>query len=131
MNVITRKYHVRYSLFGLLNDNIQSSLCCSPVGHYSHNWCVLFLSVLIPGNELCYFWMVDVSRRASYKITLVGLFVRLFVCPSPPPSLIFLKIGSLVFSNIVNDDRCPWYLVTDEARFLRKKKLVIRIWARN
>ena len=32
----------------------------------------------------------------------------------------FLKIGSLVFSDIVHDDNWPWYLVTDEARFLKK-----------
>ena len=49
------------------------------------------------------YWTLDVSRRASYEITLV----RLSVCPSVCPSLSFLKIG---------------YLVTDEARFLKKKK---------
>ena len=39
------------------------------------------------------------------------------------PSLSFLKIGSLVFSDIVHDDSWPWYLVTDGTRFLKKKKL--------
>ena len=43
------------------------------------------------------------------------------VCLSVCPSLHFLKIGSLVFCDIVHDDSWPWILVTDEARFLRKK----------
>ena len=47
--------------------------------------------------------------------------VRLSVSPSLRPSLSFLKIGSLVFSDIVHDDSWPWYLVTDKARFLKNK----------
>ena len=43
------------------------------------------------------------------------------VCPSDRPSLSFLKIGSLVFCDVVHDDSWPWYLVTDKARFLEKK----------
>ena len=35
------------------------------------------------------------------------------------PSLSFLKIGSLVFSDIVHDDSWPWYLMTDRARFFK------------
>ena len=47
----------------------------------------------------------------------------LSVClSSVHPSLTFLKIGSLVFSDIVHYDSWPWYLVTAEARFLEKKK---------
>ena len=42
-------------------------------------------------------WTLDVSRIASYEITLI----RVSVCPSVCPSLIFLKIGSLVFSDII------------------------------
>ena len=68
-------------------------------------------------------WTLDVSRTASYEITLARLSVR--------PSLSFLKIGSLVFSDIVNHDSWPWYLVTDGARFLKKKKkLTAQIWAK-
>ena len=37
------------------------------------------------------------------------------------PSLGFLKIGWLVFSDIVHEDSWPWYLVTDGARFKKKK----------
>ena len=71
------------------------------------------------------------SRTASYKITLVRLSVCPSVCPSVRPSLSFLKIKSLVFSDIVHDDSWSWYLVTDRARFLKKKrKLVARIWAK-
>ena len=62
-----------------------------------------------------HFWTLDVSRTAPCEITLV----RLSVCPSVLPSLSFLKIGSLVFSDIVHDDSWPWYLVA--ARFLKKK----------
>ena len=43
------------------------------------------------------------------------------VSPSVRPSPGFLKIGSLVFSDIVYDDSWAWYLVTEEARFFRKK----------
>ena len=44
--------------------------------------------------------MLDVCRIASYEMTLI----RVSVCPSVCPSLIFLKIGSLVFSDMINDD---------------------------
>ena len=47
--------------------------------------------------------------------------VRLSARLSVRPSLSFLKIGSLVLSDIVHDDILPLYLVTDEARFLKKK----------
>ena len=50
------------------------------------------------------YWMLDFSRRASYEIALVSLFVRLSV----HPSLSFLKIGSLVFFDIVHDASRPW-----------------------
>ena len=68
----------------------------------------------LPPLILCsyfYYWTLDGSWAASYEIT----FVRLSVCQS----LIFLKIGSLVFSDIVHDDSRPWSLVTDGARFLQ------------
>ena len=45
------------------------------------------------------YWTLDVDQTASYIITLV----RLSVCPS----LNLLKIGSLVFSDIVHDDSWP------------------------
>ena len=53
--------------------------------------------------------------------SLVRLSVCLFVCPSVHLSLTFLKLGPLVFSDIVHDDNWPWYVKTDEARFLKKK----------
>ena len=36
-------------------------------------------------------------------------------------SVCLSAIGSLVFSDIVHDDSWRWYLVTDGARFLKKK----------
>ena len=73
--------------------------------------------VFLPGEDcFIFFWTVNVSLTASYEITLLGLSVY----PSVHPSLSFLKIGSL-FSDIVHSDSWPWYLVTDEARFLKKK----------
>ena len=51
------------------------------------------------------------------------------VCPAVRPSLTFLKTESLAFSDIVHDDSWPWYLVTDQARIL-KKKLMARIWVK-
>ena len=47
--------------------------------------------------------------------------VCLSVCPSDRPSLTFLRIGSLVFSDKVHDYSWPWCLVTDKARFLKPK----------
>ena len=57
-----------------------------------------------------------------HEVTLaVCPSVRPSFRPSARPSLSFLKIGSLVLSDIVHDDIWPLYLVTDEARFLKKK----------
>ena len=44
------------------------------------------------------------------------------------PSLSFLKIGSLLSSDIVHDDSWPWYLMTDSQ--ISEKKLVARISAK-
>ena len=63
--------------------------------------------------DLTYFGTLDVSRTASYEITLVHLSVH----PSVRPSLSFLKIESLVFSDIVHDDSQPSHLVTDKPGF--------------
>ena len=49
------------------------------------------------------FRMVDVSRTASFEITRMRLSVCLSVRPSARPSLRFLKIESLVFSDTVHD----------------------------
>ena len=57
--------------------------------------------------------MLDVSRTRSYEINLARLPVRQL--------LRFLKTGSLAFSDIVHGDSWPWYLVTDEGRFLKKE----------
>ena len=65
-------------------------------------------------EHLLWCWTLDVSRTASYEITLV----RLSVCPS----LSFLIIGSLVFSDMVHHDSCPWYIVNWKARFLKRTK---------
>ena len=54
-----------------------------------------------------FYWTLDPSWTASNEITLV----RLSVCPSV---ITFFKIESLVFFDIVHDDRWPWYLVTEE-----------------
>ena len=43
------------------------------------------------------------------------------VCPSIHSSLSFLKIGLVGFSDIAHDYNYPWHLVTDWARFLKKK----------
>ena len=68
---------------------------------------------------------LDVNLTVSYEITLVRLSIR----PSVHLSLGFLKIGSLVFSDIVHDDSWPWDPVTDAATFLIKI-MAARIWAK-
>ena len=47
-----------------------------------------------------------VGQRPMKSLSSVRLSVR--------------PIGSLVFSDVVHDDSWPWYLVTDETRFLKK-----------
>ena len=51
-----------------------------------------------------FYQTLNVSRTTSYEITLVRLSVPLSVCPSARPSLSFLKIGSIVFSDVVHDE---------------------------
>ena len=55
------------------------------------------------GNVGFIFWMLDVSRTASYEITLVRQSVCPFVCP-PVVTSSFLQIESLVLPDIVYDD---------------------------
>ena len=65
----------------------------------------------------------------SSLLLSIRLSVRPSVHPFVCPSLSFLKIGSFVFSDIVHDDSWPWYVRTDEARFLKKKKKKIVAWS--
>ena len=62
------------------------------------------------------------------RLTLVDSILlnhsRTSVRLSVYPSLSFLKIGLLVFSDTVHDDNWPRYLVTEEARFLKRKKKI-------
>ena len=74
----------------------------------------LFLSLFNIGRSML------VGQRPMKSLSYVCASVRLSVRPRARPSLSFLKIGSLVFP-IVHDDGWPWYLVTDEARILKKK----------
>ena len=82
----------------------------------------LVISDIFKSNLLKYFfflfymekflcWTLDVSRTTSYEITRLSVL----------RSLSFLKIGSLVFSDIVQVGSWPWYLVTDGTRFMKKK----------
>ena len=65
----------------------------------------LFIFPMLFNNlKVLHFWTLDVSLTVSYEITLSRLTVILNVCLSVRPSLNFLKIGSLVFSNTVPDD---------------------------
>ena len=50
------------------------------------------------------------------SLSSVGLSARLSVRPFIRPSLTFLKIGSLDFSDVVHDDSWRWHLVTDEEK---------------
>ena len=59
----------------------------------------LILFTLILTFIVISFWMLDFSWTVSYE-----------------------KFGSLVFSDIVNDDSWPWYLGTDKVRFFGGKK---------
>ena len=104
-------------------------LCCQTRGHKKYSQILSSESITFFIASWCLHvefldnWTLDVSRTASYEIIIVFLSVR--------PSRSFLKIGSLVFSDILHDDSWPWYLVTDETRFLGKKnKFAARIWVK-
>ena len=56
---------------------------------------------------------IIVGKRPMKSLTSVSLSV----CVS---TLTFLKIELFIFSDIVHDDSWPWYLVIEEARFLKK-----------
>ena len=84
---------------------------------------LIFLAIM---HALFKFWMLNFGWTTYHEITLVNLSVPLSISLSVHPSLNFIKIGSLVFSNIVNDESWPWYLVTEKARIL-KKHLVAQI----
>ena len=100
---------IRWHLAALDSNNLLRS---SQYSSTSHELQILRYS---SNGHINICWTLDVSRTASYEVTLVR--------PSVCPSLSFLKVGSLVCSDIVHDDSWPWYLVTDEARFLKKKQL--------
>ena len=61
---------------------------------------LIFLAIM---HALFKFWTLNFSWTTYHEITLVNLAVPLSVGLSVHPSLNFIKIGSLVFSNIVND----------------------------
>ena len=94
----------------------------------SLKWQILLFSSCLLGSftftptfmQILGFWMLSVSQIASIKITLVQLSGCLCVYLSVCPLLNFLKIGSLIFAGIVHDNSWPWYLVIDEAIFLKK-----------
>ena len=93
------------------------SVCIYTSGSSLLDTVFLFLSMFLISCKHKWFWTLNVGRTASYEnhsCPSVCLSVRL--------SLSFLKIGSLVFSDIVHNDSWSWYLVTDGARFLKKKK---------
>ena len=93
------------------------SVCIYTSGSSLLDAVFLFLSMFLVSCKHKWFWTLNVGRTASYEnhsCPSVCLSVRL--------SLSFLRIGSLVFSDIVHNDNWSWYLVTDGARFLKKKK---------
>ena len=69
-------------------------------------------------------WTLVDSVLWNHTCLFVRPSVRLSICPSVHrsvrPSVSFLKILSLVFSDIVHDDNWLWYLVVDEARCFKK-----------
>ena len=80
---------------------------------FSCEYCEIFRSnlfyrtALVAASVLSNFWTLDFCRTVFYEITLLCLPIRL----SDHPSLNFLKIKSLVFSDILLDDSWTWYLV--------------------
>ena len=80
--------HVKSYMF--LHKNLYSR-----IGHEKLN----SFNSLVSRIGIIDIWMLDVSQTASYVRQHPNRS-----CPSVSPSLSFLKIGSLVFYNIVHDD---------------------------
>ena len=84
-----------------------------------HHTCVLSIVCVPVCLSVC---LLSVCLFVYLHVCLsVCLSVYLSVCLSARPSLTFLKIGSLAFSEIVHDDSWPRYVVTDRAIFLKKR----------
>ena len=91
------------------------------------NKVVLLLNILVVVS-IMFEVLLDARRYSdsilwNYSRPSVCLSACLSIRLSIRPSLNFAKIGSLVFSNIKHDDSWSWHLVTDKARFLKKKKI--------
>ena len=81
-----------------------------PIGADKHNGILLSLLLLVAETIM--------AKQKQHSCPSVYLSACLSVRSSPN----FLKIGSLVFYNIVHGDSWAWYLLTGEATFLKKKK---------
>ena len=78
--------------------------------------CSNFLQRLLKKNH--YWKLTLVGQRHVKSLSSVCLSICLSICPSVTS---FLKMGLLVFSDIVHDDSWLWYLVTNEAKFFGEK----------
>ena len=101
-----------YTLCSILNITINSLFGSVPE------------NILDPFSSsfLCFGCSMLVGQRHMKLLTSI--------CPSVCPSLSFLKIGSLAFSDIVHNDSWPGYLATDGPRF-KKNNLEAWIWAKS
>ena len=70
------------------------------------------------------FWYFGRSKFGGERPMKSLLSIFLSVCLSVFPSVRhFLKIGLLVFSEMIHDDSWPWYLLTEGTRFFFLKKI--------
>ena len=105
---------VSHNTLTTISDDSQ----CLPTILFHHKSTQITTKVVIY-IKICF--RLNISRTGHYDITLVRPSVLLSVYPSVCPWLSFLKIRSLVFSDIAHADNWPWYLVTDKAILLKKK----------
>ena len=61
------------------------------------------------------------QRHMKWFLSICLSVLCLPLLPSVCSSLIFLKIGSVLFSDVVQDDSWLWSLVTEESKFLKKE----------
>ena len=103
--------------------------------------CVKLFSLHVWYFCIIFWFFLDQITNVRYPIgrsTLVGQrpmkslsSVCVSVRPSIRPAISFLKIGSLVFSDIVRDDSWSWHLVTDKVRFLKKEIVSLNLGPTN
>ena len=93
---------------------------CSYLDLYLEKMVLWFSRIFVVRNNSD-IHITKIMDALRYSDSALWNYSRPSVCLSARPSLNFLRIGLLIFPDTAHYDSWPWYLVTDEAIFLKKK----------